>query len=367
MDEGTTYVGMDVHKRTIAVSVRFPDGGCDERTIPHEARSVNRLVRKWKREAPGAILCAYEAGPCGYGLQRALQEQGLECQVIAPSLIPRKPGDRIKTDRRDARMLAELLEGGLLTEVHPPSPEDEAVRDLCRAREDAKEDQVRARHRLGKFLLRRGLRWGRKSWTVVHQQWLRGLRLEHPADQAIFDAYCIALDQATERVRMVELALQDWASTEPYATPVSWLRCFHGIDTVTAMTLVTELHDFRRFRRPRELMSYLGLIPSEHSSGGHTQRGGITKTGNGHARRVLIECAWHYRHCAKVSRALHQRREGQPARVIAIADRAHRRLSGRYRRMTARGKEHNKVVVAIARELVGFLWATLAVEERAAV
>ena len=366
MDEGTTYVGMDVHKRTIAVSVRFPDGGCDERTIPHEARSVNRLVRKMKREVSGPILCAYEAGPCGYGLQRALREQGLPCQVIAPSLIPRKPGDRIKTDRRDARRLAELLEGGLLTEVHAPSPEDEAVRDLCRAREDAKEDQVRARHRLGKFLLRRGLRWSRKSWTVIHQQWLRGLRLEHLADQAIFDAYCIALDQATERVRMVELALQGWASAEPYATPVSWLRCFHGIDTVTAMTLVTELHDFRRFRRPRELMSYLGLIPSEHSSGGHTQRGGITKTGNGHARRVLIECAWHYRHPAKVSRALHQRREGQPARVIAIADRAHRRLSGRYRRMTARGKEHNKAVVAVARELVGFLWATLAVEERAA-
>ncbi len=166
---------------------------------------------------------------------------------------------------------------------------------------------------------------------------------------------------------MVELTLQDWASIEPYATPVCWLRCFHGIDTVTAMTLVTELHDFRRFRRPRELMSVRGLIPSEHSSGGRTQRGGITKTGNGHARRVLIECAWHYRHPARVSRALHQRREGQPARVIAIADKAHRRLSGRYRRMTARGKEHNKVVVAIARELVGFLWATLAVEEQAAV
>ena len=276
MEEGTTYVGMDVHKRTIAVMVRYPGGGRDERTIPYETRAVNRLVRKLKREAPGAILCAYEAGPCGYGLQRELQEQGLKCQAIAPSLIPRKPGDRIKTDRRDARMLAELLEGGLLTEVHPPSPEDEAVRDLCRTREDAKEDQVRARHRLSKFLLRRELRWGRKNWTIAHQQWLRGLQLQHPADRAIFDAYCIALDQATERVRMVDLALKDWALKEPYATPVSWLRCFHGIDTVSAMTLVTELHDFRRFRRPRELMSYLGLIPSEHSSGGRTHRGGFS-------------------------------------------------------------------------------------------
>ena len=245
-------------------------------------------------------------------------------------------------------------EGGLLTEVHPPTPEDEAVRDLCRTREDAKEDQVRARHRLGKFLLRRGLRWGRKNWTVAHRPWLRGLRLEHPADQAIFDVYCTALDQATERIRMVEVSLEDWTSVEPYATPVSWLRCFHGIDTVTAMTLVTELHDFRRFRRPRELMSYLGLIPSEHSSGGHTQRGGITKTGNGHARRVLIECAWHYRHPAKVSPTLQKRRDGQPTRVGAIADKAHRRLSGRYRRMTTRGKEHNKVVVAIVRNLLAF-------------
>ena len=366
MVKDTTYVGMDVHKRTIAVAVCFPDGGFDERTIPHETRAVNRLVRKWKREAPGAIRCAYEAGPCGYGLQRDLLDQGVDCQVIAPSLIPRKPGERIKTDRRDARKLAELLEGGLLTEVHPPTPEDEAVRDLCRAREDAKEDEVRARHRLGKFLLRRGLRWGKKNWTLAHRQWLRGLQLEHPADQSIFEAYCIALDQATERVRMIELALTDWAVKEPYATPVSWLRCFHGIETVTAMTLVTELHDFRRFRRPRELMSYLGLIPSEHSSGVHTQRGGITKTGNGHARRVLIECAWHYRHPAKVSRTLKKRRDGQPARVIAIADKAHRRLSGRYRRMTSRGKEHNKVVVAIARELVGFLWATLTIEERVA-
>ncbi len=224
MDEGTTYVGMDVHKRTIAVSIRFPDGTRDERTIPHETRAVNRLVRKMKREASGTIACAYEAGPCGYGLQRDLREQGLDCQVIAPSLIPRKPGDRIKTDRRDARKLAELLEGGLLTEVHPPTPEDEAVRDLCRAREDAKEDEVRARHRLGKFLLRRGFRWGRKNWTLAHRLWLRGLRLEHPADEAIFEAYCIALDQATERVRVIGLALTDWAQKEPYATPVSWLR-----------------------------------------------------------------------------------------------------------------------------------------------
>jgi transposase len=317
-----------------------------------------------KREAPGPIVRAYEAGPCGYGLQRALFAEGVGCQVVAPSLIPRKPGERIKTDRRDARRLGELLAGGQVTEVHPPTPEAESVRDLCRAREDAKEDQTRARHRLSKFLLRRGLVWGRgRAWSQAHQRWLRGLRLDHPADQATFDAYCLALDQVQERLRDLEAQLAAWSQAEPYATPVAWLRCFHGVDTTTAMTLVTELHDFRRFRKPRQLMAYLGLVPREHSSGDRTQRGGITKTGNGHARRVLVESAWHYRHRPRLSATLRQRREGQPARVIALADRAHQRLSRRYRRMIARGKPHNKVVVAVARELVGFLWATLAIEE----
>jgi transposase len=368
MEQGTTYVGLDVHKRAIAISVRWPGGGESEtRTIPNEPRAVRRWVRRMKREAPGPIRCAYEAGPCGYELQRQLLADGIGCQVIAPSLVPRKPGDRIKTDHRDARKLAELLEGGLLTEVHPPTPEAEAVRDLCRAREDAKEDLMRARHRLSKFLLRRGLFFGRgRAWSQAHQRWLQGLRLDHPADQATFDAYCRALDQTQEWVRTLEAQLAEWAQTDPYATPVAWLRCFHGIDTTTAMTLVTELHDFRRFHRPRQLMAYLGLVPSEQSSGDRTRRGGITKTGNGHARRVLIESAWHYRHPPRGSATLRKRRANQPVRVIALADRAHQRLSRRYRRLTARGKPHNKVVVAVARELVGFLWATLAVEESAA-
>lgn len=365
MKKGTTYVGMDVHKRSIAVAVRWPGGGeVEVRTLPNEPRAVGRWARRMKREVLGPIRCAYEAGPCGYSLQRQLWAEGIECQVIAPSLIPRKPGERIKTDRRDARKLAEYLQGGLLTEVHPPTPEAEAVRDLCRAREDAKEDQMRARHRLSKFLLRRGLIYGKgKAWSLAHQRWLRGLRLDHPADQATFDAYCLALDQTQERVRTIEVQLDEWSKTEPYAQPVARLRCFHGIDTTTAMTLVTELHDFRRFRNPRQLMAYLGLVPGENSSGDRTQRGGITKAGNGHARRVLIESAWHYRHQPRASATLRKRREGQPARVIAIADRAHQRLSRRYRRLTERGKPHNKVVVAVARELVGFLWATLAPEE----
>lgn len=366
MDKGISHVGMDVHLRSIAVAMRSPEGAVTERTIPNEPKALARWIRRVQREAPGRVRIAYEAGPCGYALQRQLAAAGLECVVVAPSLIPRKPGERIKTDRRDARKLAELLEGGLLTAVRVPTPSAEAVRDLCRAREDAKEDQTRARHRLSKFLLRHGLHWGRKNWTLAHEQWLRGLQLEHPAEQATLDAYCLALDHATARLRAVETDLETWASREPYASPVAWLRCFHGIDTTTAMTLVTELHDFRRFRRPRELMAYLGLVPSEHSSGDRTLRGGITKAGNAHARRVLVEAAWHYRHPPRGGVGLRKRREGQPARVVAIAERAHVRLSRRYRAMTTRGKPHNKVVVAIARELVGFLWATLALEQRAA-
>jgi transposase len=365
MEKGTTYVGLDVSKRTVASAVRWAGGAePEERAIANEPRAVGRWARRLKREAPGPVLCAYEAGPTGYALQRQLQGLGIDCRVIAPSLTPRKPGERVKTDRRDARKLAELLAGGLLTEVHPPTPEDEAVRDLCRAREDAKQDLTRSRHRLAKFLLRRGLVFGRgrKAWTHAHAQWLRGLRLEHPADQATFDDYNLALDQIEVRLRVLDAQLAAWAKSEPYAGPVAWLRCFRGIDTTTALGLVTELHDFRRFRRARQLMAYLGMVPSEDSSGERTRRGAITKAGNSHARRLLIEAAWHYRHRPWVGPELRHRREGQPARVIAIADRAQQRLCRRHQRMTARGKTPNKITVAIARELAGFLWAVLAVD-----
>ena len=364
MEQGITYVGLDVCKRTIAIAVRWPgQPEPEECSIPNEPRAVARWARRMKRQAPGAVVCAYEAGPTGYALQRQLRDHGMECRVIAPSLMPRKPGERVKTDRRDARKLAELLAGGLLTEVHPPTPEDEAVRDLSRAREDAKEDLTRARHRLSKFLLRRGLVFdrGRKAWTQTHAQWLRGLRLEHAADQAVFDDYCLAVAQIEERVRGLDAQLAAWAKAEPYAAPVAHLRCFRGFDTTTALGLVAELHDFRRFRRPRQLMAFLGMVPSENSSGERRRQGAITKAGNSHARRLLIEAAWHYRHRPGVGPKLRQRRQGQPARVIAIADRAQQRLHRRHQRLTARAKAPNKITVALARELAGFLWAVLAV------
>jgi transposase len=369
MRKGITYVGMDVHKNSIAVAVLFPGRRrAVEQAIPHEERTVKRWAKKLLREAPGSVAAVYEAGPCGYALQRQLVSLGIDCQVAAPSLIPIKPGDRIKTDRRDARKLAELFRGGLLTEVHPPTPEEEAVRDLCRCREDAKEDLMRCRHRLTKFLLRRGITWqrGRKHWTQAHQVWLRGLRLEHGPDQAILDTYLLAIEQTEERVRSADQQLEALSQQEPYATPVGWLRCFRGIDTVTAMTVVSELHDFRRFPSARGLMNYLGLTPSESSTGDRQQRGGITKAGNQHVRRILIEAAWHYRHRPGVSSRLRKRRQGQPARVIAAADRAQQRLHRRYLHFLHRGKPHNKIVVALARELVGFIWATLRMQALAA-
>jgi transposase len=360
--DAITFVGLDAHKKAVNVAMLLPDQrAAVEWQVANEPAALRRLARKLEREAVGTVRSCYEAGPLGYGLQRQLGAHGVACMVVAPSLIPIKPGEHIKTDRRDARKLAELLRAGMLTEVHPPSEDDEALRDLCRCREDVREDITRARHRLGKFLLRRNCYYGatQRAWGKIHREWLHGLRFDRPTDQVTFDSYLVTLEQQEERIRTLEAQLTEFAAREPYAQPVAWLRCFRGIDTVTAVTIVAELHDFRRFRAPRALMAYLGLVPSERSSGEGRRLGAITRAGNRHVRRVLIETAWHYRHRPEVGLTLRRRREGQPARIIALADRAQERLCRRYRRMNERGKPHNKVVVAIARELVGYLWAAL--------
>ena len=283
----------------------------------------------------------------------------ITCQVIAPALIPRKAGERIKTDRRDARKLAELFRAGLLTEVRPPTPAEEAARDLVRARDDAREDLQRCRHRLGKLVLRRGRHYAGRPWTRAHRAWLQTLAWDHAADAQVVADYLLALDQVQARLADLDSHLAALATTAPYAEPVAWLRCFRGIDTLTAMTIVAELHDFRRFVTPRALMAYLGLVPTEHSSGAQTRRGRITKTGNTLVRRVLTEAAWHYQHRPSIGPALQRRRAGQPPHVIAIADKAQHRLCRRFRRLVAEQKPAPKVAVAIARELAGFLWATL--------
>ena len=359
MSELTTHVRIDAHKAELHVAMLAPDATAPVTlTVRNEARAVERLRRKLQRAAPGSVSCCYEAGPCGYALQRQLEGGRVQCQVIAPALVPRKPGERIKTDRRDARKLAELHRAGLLTVVQAPTPAEESVRDLCRARDDARADRQRCRHRLGKLLLRRGLHYPGRAWTQAHRRWVDGLSWPHPADRVVVEDYLLAIDHLDARLGELDAQLAAVASTEPYREPVGWLRCFRGIDTLTAMLLLAELHDFQRFPTPRALMAYLGLVPGEHSSGDRHRRGPITKAGNTLARRLVVEAAWHYRHRPGVGQTLARRRSGQPGRVIALADKAQQRLCRRFRRLVEH-KPSPVVTVAVARELVGFLWAAL--------
>lgn len=362
MRHDITYVGLDAHKNSI-VATALVAGEPQPRQweLLNEKRCVRRMVKKLIEESAGQVKFCYEAGPCGYALQRQIEREGVVCEIIAPSLIPKKPGERIKTDRRDARKLAELYQGGLLTFVHPPSEEQEAVRDLCRCREAAKHDLLRHRHRLSKLLLRRGIRWegGKRPWTKKHRQWLHAMQFDDPIDQTMFEDYLLAIEQTEERVWGLEQHLDEVAGRKLYKQPIEWLSCFRGISTLTALTIVAELHDFWRFPSPGELMAYLGLVSSEHSTGSSRRQGAITKTGNSHVRRVVVEAAQHYRHMPGVNIHQRERRLGQPAWVVALSDSAQQRLHRRYKRLQARGKPHNVAAVAVARELVGYIWQVL--------
>ena len=360
MKQVTTSVGMDAHKKDLFIAMLIGNAPKPVRwQLANEPGAVRRLVRKLEREAPGPVRVFYEAGPCGYALQRQLTTSRVTCEVVAPALIPRKPGDRVKTNRRDADKLAELGRAGLLTVVQPPTPEDEAVRDLARARDDAREDLQRCRHRLGKLLLRRGLHYHGRNWTRGHREWLQGLTWGHAAERVVVDDYLLAIDHTDARLIELDAELVKVAETEPYRERVGWLRCFRGIDTLTAILILAELHDFRRFTSAPALMAYLGLVPGEDSSGEKHRRGRITRTGNALVRRLLVETAWHYQHRPAIGVALTRRRKGQPGRVIAMADKAQQRLCRRFRKMAAEHKPPSKIAVAIARELAGFLWAAL--------
>jgi transposase len=356
----TLYVGLDVHQESIAVAYIAQEHGAEVTslgTIGTRQGDIDQLIRKMQSKAKHLVF-VYEAGPCGYWLYRYLTKKGHVCWVVAPSLIPQKAGDRVKTDRRDAVQLARLMRAGDLTPVYVPTVEDEAIRDLTRAREDALRDLKSAKFRLKAFLLRQDIRYtGRATWGPAHLRWLSEVVCATPAQQIVFQEYVRAVNEHTERLQRLEQELHDQVKTWRLQPVVEALQSLRGVQFTVAITLVAELGDLTRFDNPRQLMSYLGLIPSEYSSGDRRRQGGITKAGNTHARRALIEGAWAYRYPAKVSRHLQVRLEQLPKPIQDISWKAQARLCQRFRRLLARGKHANQVVVAIARELVGFMWA----------
>ena len=357
--ESTPLIAFDQHAATTVAAVLLPGQPTPAlHTLPSDSPAILRFVERMRGDGP--VRCCYEAGPCGFELQRALTQAGIACEVIAPALIPRRPGDRIKTDRRDAGQLAVLYRAGALTAIHIPTEQEEAARDLLRCREDIRADLLRARHRLSKFLLRHGRRFtATKAWSQRHEAWLRAQTWVLPALEQTHGAYLRTIDEAVARLRAVDEDLRALLNLSPLRARVQRLRCFRGIDDLTALTIAAELGDARRFATAPRLMAYVGLIPSQHSSGTKHARGGITKTGNAHLRRVLVEAAWHYRHHPFVGRTLRARQRGAPATVVTHAWAAQHRLHRRYRRLLARGKSKPHIVTAVARELTGFVWATL--------
>jgi transposase len=355
------HIGLDVHKETIAVAVARAGRDAPESwgEIPNKPNVVAKLAARLHQEFDGEVLLfCYEAEPCGYTLYRQLLSLRHDCQVVAPSLIPKKPGERIKTDRLDALKLSRHLRAGNLTAVWVPDEEQEAIRDLTRARDDMKGQECKARQQLNAFVLRHGYSWPakKKRWNQAHYNWLEAIRYEQHYLQIVLQEYIDAVKAATQRVadmtdQMMQL-LPNW-SLGPVVESLVALR---GIDKLSAMVLLAELGDISRFDSPKQLMSYLGLVPSEHSSGGRRRQGSITKTGDGHARRTLVESAWSYRFQAR--QAMHLKRKARDASddAKAIAWRAQKRLCGHYRTLTQAGKNTKLVCVAIARELVGFIW-----------
>jgi transposase len=361
MKKDIRYVGLDVDSERIAVAVA--DSGTNEvrslGMIPSNGESIRRLVKKVG--PAGQLRFCYEAGPHGYGLYWQLTSLGAECEVVAPTLIPVKSGDRVKTNRRDAEKLARLYRSGELTAVWVPDPAHEALRDLVRAREAAKKDELRAKHRLGKFLLRRGLKAaaGVKSWTLKHLSWIKTLHFEELAQEAAFLDYLHEVEHASERIARLERALDQAIERAPGAMRalIDGLQALRGVSRLSAATIVAEVGLPSRFARPSQLMGYSGMVSSENSTGTSVRRGAITKTGNAHLRRVIGEAAWAYQRRPSMYRALEKRQAGLSEEVKEIAWKAQHRLYGKYRRLVAKGKLHQKAVIAVGRELLGFVWA----------
>jgi transposase len=347
---------LDVHADSIAIA-ELDDRSQEARTseIGGSSKAVAKVFKRLGAEAE--LRVCYEAGGCGFELYRQLTSMGIECAVIAPSLVPKKPGDHVKTDRRDAIRLARAHRAGELTPVHVPNQEQEAARDLLRARDDARKDRGAARHRLTGFLLRHGHRFlaGKCHWTAKHTAWLRSLRFVEAMAQKTFEHYRAQVDYLDVRLKALDADIVELAKTDTFRPRVERLSSLRGIGLLSAMILLTELVDLRRFEHPRKLMAYAGLVPSEHSSGDKQQRGRITKAGNAQVRRILVESAWTYRHRSAAT-AIRRQWAKQSPDVVRIANTASTRLSKRFARLIARGKKQ-KAVVAVARELCGFVWA----------
>lgn len=359
MNNTTKYVGLDVSKEKIAVAVA-EEGRSKPRYIGMISYTVPAIRKVMKKlgESTHLRVC-YEAGPTGYGLYRLLKSMDIACEVIAPSLIPQKPGSRVKTDKRDSLNLATLYRAGELTPIYVPTEDDEALRDLVRAREDVKEDELRAKHRLTKFLLRNEIRppEGTKKWTVKYWDWLDKLKFERATSRLAYQEYLQQLKEFQQRLKILEKEIEKQAKEGVHAPMIQTLMTLRGVAIITATSLTAEIGSFARFSTAKQFMAYMGLVPSESSSGELRKLGKITKTGNQHARKLLIEAAWSYRYQPAVKGALKKRQQGQPASILAISWKAQNRLHDKYFRLLSRGKEKGKVVTAVARELAGFIWA----------
>lgn len=360
MNNNTKYVGLDVSKEEIAVAIAEEGRGKPRYfgMISHTPEAIRKLVKKLGK--PENLKVCYEAGPTGYPLYRMFMSMGIECDVIAPSLIPQKPGERVKTDKRDAMSLAGLFRAGELTSIYVPSEEDEALRDLVRAREDVKEDILRIKHRITKLLLRYGIRSPQKvgkNWSAKYREWIYTVKFEYRPVRIAFQEYLQILHEAEQRLKRVEAEIKGQAENGVHAPIIQALQCLRGVATITATSLAAEIGSFGRFPTPKKFMAYLGLVPSESSSGVSRKQGDITKTGNVHARKLLIEAAWSYRLQPAVRDKLKKRQNGQPGTILDISWTAQTRLHKRFHRLMSRGKASNKAVTAVARELAGFIWA----------
>ena len=359
MKDTIKYVGLDVSKEKIAVAIA--DEGRDMPRyygmIPHTKEAIKKTLKKIGNLE--TLRVCYEAGPTGYPLYRLLTSLGIHCEVIAPSLIPQRPGERVKTDRRDSIRLAQLYRAGELTSIYVPNEEDEALRDLVRAREDAKEDELRSKHRLTKFLLRNEIRppKGMRAWTKKHRDWLDKLKFESSSLRIVFQEYYHQLKEIEQRIKRLDNEIKLEATEGVHAPTIQALQTLRGVALITATSLVAEIGSFKRFPNAKQFMAYVGLIPSEYSSGESRRQGKITKAGNRHVRRLLIESAWSYRYQPAVKGDLKKRQTGQPPSILEISWKAQNRLHNRYYRLLSKGKESSKAITAVARELAGFIWA----------